>query len=492
MKSVPPHYRETPLVKTKIVATVGPACWERSQLANLLLAGVDVFRLNFAHGEHDRLGDIVSSIRAISRELGRPIGILADLAGPKIRLGQLAGDQLDCAIGDRFEFVRGDESKAPHQLTCTYPSLIDDVRENDLILLADGSVGMRTIEKVDNGNRLICVVEQPGIIRSRQGINLPGVALSTPCLTEKDRKDLIWGLDNEIDYIGLSFVRSANDIRILREQMADHSSKFTPHIVAKIEKLEAISDLEQILEETDAVMVARGDLGVEVDLPRVPILQKQIIRLCNRNRVPVITATQMLDSMQQQAMPTRAEVSDVANAILDGSDAVMLSGETAVGKYPIKAVEMMSRIAIEAERLVLVNPEVDHEEEVRHRARQITEAVTLGAGKAAQFIAADLIVVCSHTGKAALAMSKQRLPVPIVALSDLPETARRMCLYWGVTSLESNVVQKPPAELRQFIVDWGLNEKVLLPGSKIVIISGSRWSNENHDMMLVHAVPSEL
>ncbi|MEX0728129.1 MAG: pyruvate kinase [Planctomycetaceae bacterium] len=484
------RYHETPLVKTKIVATVGPACWELAQLSALVHAGVDVFRLNCAHAEHDRLSDIVASIRQVSRELDRPIGILADLAGPKIRLGRLAGDQIDCVMGEQFEFIRGEESDRERGLTCTYSSLIDDVKQHDLLLLADGTVTMRVVEKPDDGDRLVCVVERPGIIRSRQGINLPGVTLSTPCLTEKDGADLIWALEHDVDYIGLSFVRSANDIRILRQTMTDHKPSFMPHIIAKIEKLEAVRDLEQILDEADAVMVARGDLGVEVDLPRVPILQKQIVRLCNQHRVPVITATQMLDSMQLQEMPTRAETSDVANAILDGSDAVMLSGETAVGKHPIKAVEMMSRIAMEAERLVVTNQQVDRESDVRHRAREITEAVSLGAGTAAQFIGADLVVVCSHTGKAALAMSKQRLPVPVVALSDLPETARRMCLYWGVTAIESDVVQKSPADLRKFIVDWGLQEKVLAAGSKIVMISGSKWSSENHDMMLVHAVPS--
>ncbi|MDA0833848.1 MAG: pyruvate kinase [Planctomycetota bacterium] len=491
MNSSLKRYQETPLVKTKIVATVGPACWNLTQLTELVKAGVDVFRLNCAHGEHAKLTEIVASIREASRELDRPIGILSDLAGPKIRLGELVGDQIDCLMGEQFEFIRGEQSASARQLTCTYSSLIDDVKQHDLLLLADGTVGMRVVEKVDNGNRLVCEVERPGTIRSRQGINLPGVVLSTPSLTEKDCEDLAWALDHEIDYVGLSFVRSANDIRLLRQKMTDHKPRFIPHIVAKIEKLEAFRELEQILDETDAVMVARGDLGVEVDLPRVPILQKQIIRLCNQRRVPVITATQMLDSMQVQEMPTRAEASDVANAILDGSDAVMLSGETAVGKHPVKAVEMMSRIAMEAERLVVANQDVDHDEDVRHRAREITEAVTLGAGTAAQYIGADLVVVCSHTGKSALAMSKQRLSVPVVALSDLPETARRMCLYWGVTAIESKVVQKSPTELRRFIVDWGLHENVLAAGSKIVMISGSRWSSENHDMMLVHSVPAD-
>ena len=328
-------YAEGSLVKTKIVATVGPASASYEKLTELVLAGVDVFRLNFAHGTYEWFDQVVGWIRQVSAKLDQPIAILADLAGPKIRLGELPPEGIRCRQGARMEFVHHPEPGRLDQFTCTYESLIDDLRPGDRVLLADGSVSLRVIEQDSQAGVVVCEVVQPGLVRSRQGVNLPGAVLSTPSVTEKDQQDLTWALDHEIDYIGLSFVRSAEDIRNLKKRISMHPTKTPPWIVAKIEKPEAIANLEQIVIETDAVMVARGDLGVEADIFRVPALQKQIIRLCNEHRTPVITATQMLDSMQKNEIPTRAEASDVFNAVLDGTDAVMLSGETAAGDYPM-------------------------------------------------------------------------------------------------------------------------------------------------------------
>ncbi len=483
------RYTEKPLVKTKIIATLGPASGTAERLRDLVIAGVDLFRLNFAHGTHEWLHQIVRMIRETSAELKQPIGILGDLSGPKIRLGELADDSLLCQEGAEFEFLRDAEPTRPDQLTCTYDKLIDDVGVDDRILLADGIVAMRVLERDVAAGRIRCVVERPGTIRSRQGINLPGVMLSTPSLTEKDREDLAWAVAHELDYVGLSFVRSADDIRLLQQAIEDHQADTPPRIVAKIEKMEAITDLEQIIEAADAVMVARGDLGVEVDIAQVPILQKRIIRLCNRSRIPVITATQMLDSMQNNEFPTRAEASDVANAVLDGSDAVMLSGETAIGLYPVDAVAMMSRIALEAERLVAATDSSHAESPSRKLANRVTEAVTLGAGAAAEKLEADLIVVATHSGRTAMAVSKQRNSVPIVALSDRPDTTRRMCLYWGVTAVETSAVHDPPEKLLRFVVDWGKKEKVIESGSRLVLVASSNWSADGHDLMLVHVVP---
>ncbi|MBW3540240.1 MAG: pyruvate kinase, partial [Planctomycetes bacterium] len=396
------RYTEKPLVKTKIVATVGPSCASPDKLRELIQAGVDLFRLNFAHGQHEWLAEVVRDIRNVSEELERPIGILGDLSGPKIRLGELPEEGVHCHVGEHFQFVSdAGDSDGKTKLTSTYEDLVDDLRPGDRVLLADGTVAMRVIGRHEHEGRVVCVVEQPGIIRSRQGINLPGVHLSTPALTDKDLDDLAWAVEHAVDYVGLSFVRSAADIRLLRAAIAERGARNPPHIVAKIEKMEAISELDDILEETDAVMVARGDLGVEVDIARVPALQKRIIRLCNQHRIPVITATQMLDSMQENELPTRAEASDVANAVLDGSDAVMLSGETAIGKYPTEAVAMMSRIALEAERLVRSTPQGDFDSLPHTRATLVTEAVTLGAGAAAEHLSADLIAIATHTGKTA-------------------------------------------------------------------------------------------
>ena len=482
-------YTEQPLVKTKIIATVGPACATQQQLKELALAGVDIFRLNFAHGNHDWLADVVQAIRDVSRELKRPIGILGDLSGPKIRLGLLPEDGLCCMNGGIFEFVDSPDPDDPTKLTCTYDQLIDDLQVGDRLLLADGIVAMRVLEKHEKERRVKCVVEQPGCIRSRQGINLPGVNLSTPCLTEKDYADLKWGTAQGLDYLGLSFVRKAEDVLQLREAIAACNTEFPPSIVAKIEKYEAIEDLERILQLTDAVMVARGDLGVEVDLPRVPILQKQIIEQCKEYRIPVITATQMLESMHTSELPTRAETSDVANAVLDGSDAVMLSGETAIGSYPVAAVSMMSRICLEAEKLVTPRLVVEKLIDPDRHPTFVTEAVTLGAGAAAEHLDADLIVVATHSGRTALALSKQRQQVPILALSDLPTTARRMCLMWGVTPLETEAVHLPSDRMLHHIVDWGKKQGILSSGSRLVLVGQTDWAEAGHDLMLVHVVP---
>lgn len=476
-------------VKTKIIATVGPASAKPEMLRELVVAGVDVFRLNFAHGSHEWLAEIIAAIRNVSTELHRPIGILADLAGPKIRLETLPDDHIYCGAGEEFEFARQADPNFPRRLTCTYQPLVDELRVDDRVLLADGTVSMRVVSKHSAEGRVVCVVEQPGDIRSRQGVNLPGVALSTPSLTEKDRDDLTFALQQELDFIGLSFVRSAEDIRLLRTAITFLRPKYSPQIVAKIEKMEAVGQLDEILQLTDVVMVARGDLGVEVDLALVPILQKRIIRLCNQHRIPVITATQMLDSMTHNSRPTRAEAADVANAVLDGSDAVMLSGETAVGEYPVAAVTTMNRIAQEAERMLPSVSQADTHSAARSRALAVTEAVVLGAGSAADKLDADLIVVASRSGRTAMAVSRQRNRVPVLGLSDRAESARRMCLYWGVRPLQTELVDAPPQTLLNFVVDWGRREGVLKSGSKLVLVASTNWSAEGHDLLLVHSIP---
>lgn len=476
-------------VKTKIIATVGPACETAEGLEALVKAGVDLFRLNFAHGSHEWLGGILDAIRAVSKKLERPIGVLGDLSGPKIRLEELAGGSIQCRTGERYEFVRTADPSRPHALTCTYEKLVDELEVDDRLLLADGAVTMHVVETSPAEGRVTCVVDQPGEIRSRQGLNLPGVNLSTPSLTAKDRDDLAWAIEHELDFVGLSFVRSPDDVRLLREAIAAFQPARPPQIVAKIEKMEAVSQLDRILEEADAVMVARGDLGVEVDLAMVPIFQKRIIRLCNSHRIPVITATQMLDSMQNHSRPTRAEAADVANAVLDGADAIMLSGETAIGKFPVEAVTTMNRIAHEAERILPPVRHTDPHTQARSRALAVTEAVTLGAARAAEHLAADLIVVATRGGRTALALSRQRSHIPILGLTDNPAAARRMCLYWGVTPLLTGMVNSTPHEVLKFVVDWSRRQNVLHSGSKLVLVTSTNWSAEGHDMLLVHAIP---
>lgn len=477
------------IVKTRIIATIGPASESTDMLRQLVVSGVDIFRLNFAHGSHAWLSDLVRKIRQISAELDCPVGILGDLSGPKIRLGEIAGGEVLCNEGAEFRFIRGELSVDPATLTCTYEPLIDDVKPGDRILLADGTVAMVVIEKNPEAEWIRCIVSQAGKIRSRQGVNLPGVALSTPSVTTKDQKDLEWALQNQLDFIGLSFVRQAEDICSLQRLIRSHHPKVVPLVVAKIEKSEAISDLENILDATDAVMVARGDLGVELEISRVPILQKQIIRRCNELRIPVITATQMLDSMQSNEIPTRAEVTDVANAVIDGTDAVMLSGETAIGAHPLQCVRMMDRIASEAETLVTaVTPGAIRDDEPR-RARPITEAVTRGTIAAAEYLQADLIVVATVTGRTALALSRMRSKVPVLAFTDKEEIARRMCLYWGVTPILNRAVQQSADALLKYVISWGQKNELLRSGSKLIIVGHADWLGETHDLMMVHVVP---
>lgn len=482
------QYHESVLAKTKIIATVGPASESAEQIRELVEAGADLFRLNFAHGDHRWLEGILKNIRQVSKELGRSIAVLGDLSGPKIRLGELPEEGFCCQAGGRFEFIRHPDPGDPTRLTCTYGSLIDDLQPGDPVILADGTVHMRVVEKPEGEDKVVCIVEQAGCIRSRQGINLPGAKLSTPCLTDKDREDLAWALTNRLDFIGLSFVRSASDIDLLNEAIDAHNPEYRPSIVAKIEKTEAIADLEGILDRTDAVMVARGDLGVEADIATVPLLQKDIIRRCNQRRIPVITATQMLDSMHTSELPTRAEASDVANAVLDGTDAVMLSGESAIGQNPRKAVSTMSRICHEAEQFIKSHSadEVSHPSSTR--ATAITEAVTLGAFMAAEKLNANMIAVATHSGRTAMALSKQRSQVPIVALTDNYHTAQKMCLYWGVIPIYTQVVGKTPERLLQYVLEWSTEHNLLKSGDRVIVLGSTQWTEPGQNMMQVHAV----
>lgn len=485
----PGTYCEHRLTRTRIIATVGPACATREALRDLILAGADIFRLNFAHGSHTWLSSIVFMVRSLEEELGRTVALLGDLSGPKIRLGTLPPDGVHCPLGAEFTFVRGREPQAPHELFCTYEPLVDDVRPGDRILLADGTVAMRVLSKDPAAGWARCTVEVAGVIRSKQGVNLPGVVLSTPSLTDKDRSDLAWALKEGIDFIGLSFVRSATDIHQLRDAMSSVPEDDRPAIVAKIEKPEAVTDLEAIVDATDAVMVARGDLGVEVDIVQVPAIQKRIIRLCNQKRVPVITATQMLDSMQRNELPTRAEASDVANAVLDGTDAVMLSGETAAGDYPRQSVVMMSRIIGVAEPLLPDRREVEDRSHHSNQALAVTEAVAIGAVATAEKLNARLIAIGTVSGRAVMAVSKERSRVPVLAICATPRIARRISLLWGVTPMVADRCSLTADDLSSVATEWGRREGVLDSGDAVVIVASSRWTARGHDAMLVHSVP---
>jgi pyruvate kinase len=328
--------------RTKIVATVGPACRAPDRLAELATAGVDVFRLNMAHGtpaEHERE---VEDIRRISRDSGRPLGILVDLAGPKIRLGELFQEPTECTAGAEVQFIRGNRSPAANVFTSNYDQLIDELAVGNSVMLADGTVELHVVAK--DSAMVTCRVVMGGIVRGRQGINLPGARLSVPAMTNDDWTHAAWAAQQGVDFVSLSFVRSDREIGQLQTRLRELGSSAL--VIAKIEKREALDNLDAIVAASDGIMVARGDLGVETDVAEMPVAQKRVIRCCQKLMKPVIVATQMLDSMTRSNRPTRAEATDVANAILDGADACMLSGETAIGEFPRQTVEMMNRILL--------------------------------------------------------------------------------------------------------------------------------------------------
>jgi pyruvate kinase len=485
--------------RTKIVATVGPACRKEDQLTELTIAGVDVFRLNMAHAGPKEQDQVVASIRKVSKNLGRAIGILVDLAGPKIRLGEIAGGQRELREGESVRFVRGETAENPDDFVTTYDPLIDDLAVGNRVMLVDGTIGLRVEEKTADYAR--CIVTQGGLVRSRQGVNLPGVKLSVAAMSDEDWQNAAWAAEAAIDFVSLSFVRTPTEVRGLKEFLAARGSH--AKVVAKIEKQEALDQLEAIIDATDAVMVARGDLGVETDVAMMPIVQKRIVAMCRLYQKPVIVATQMLDSMQRETHPTRAEATDVANAILDGADACMLSGETAIGQHPRLAVEMMNRIARATEAhlnecatsplLAGVpiggQPAAFVDQRRAEGVLPITQAVVHGAARIAGDLSAKAIVVISHTGATALALCKLRGPTPILGVSDSEITLRQMCLYWGVLPLplplDGNV-----AETIGQVTHWGLKEGRCVTGDRLVFVAGSGLpiGVSGHNLALVHEV----
>ena len=488
------------LVRTKIVATLGPASSSEQAIGGLIQAGVDVFRLNMAHGTVAEHQETLDRIRRMSDELVRPVGVLVDLAGPKIRLGELPGGGVECVEGTRVRFVRGSGESTHDTYTTTYAPLVDELGPGDPVMLADGTVALVVEERRPDG--VVCRVVQGGALRSRQGVNLPGVKLSVAAMTSADWEHAEWAAGAGADFVSLSFVRSPVEVRLLKELLRTHGS--VARVVAKIEKREAVDAMEAIVEAADVVMVARGDLGVEIDVATMPMVQKRIIRVCQRFQKPVIVATQMLDSMQHSRRPTRAEATDVANAILDGADACMLSGETAIGDHPRLVVEMMRRIARATESQYLADRWLSLEE--RQRApwlaaavdavtpevtpeglHPITQAVVDGAGRIAADIGARLVVVASRTGVTAIARSKRRGAVPTVGVSDNVSTLRQMALYWGVTPLAGTVSTDVDA-LFAHVTAWGLAGGRLKKGDRIVFVAGVGFGTGGHNMALVKEV----
>jgi pyruvate kinase len=450
----------THLRRTKIVATIGPATSSPEVLRSLIQAGATTLRLNFSHGTHEDHQRSIRLIRQTSFELNQPVGILQDLQGPKIRLGRFEDGSIALQKGDRFILTSEIAPGTQERSSVTYDMLADEVPEGATILLDDGRVEMR-VEEVKSATReLHCSVTVGGVLSNNKGVNFPGVYLSIKALTEKDRRDLYFGLDQGVDWVALSFVRNPQDVLEIKE-LISNAGKNVP-VIVKIEKHEAIEEMDAILSICDGVMIARGDLGVELPAEDVPILQKRLIVTANRLGIPVITATQMLDSMAHSPRPTRAEVSDVANAILDGTDAVMLSNETAVGKYPIEAVKTMARIAERTEQEQLSRS-------VESSGRSIPNAISQAVSRIAEQLDAAAIMTLTKTGATARNVSKFRPQKPILAITPHVDVARQLQVVWGVRPL---LVLDLPSTGQTFQAALNVaQEKLLLNEGDLVVMT---------------------
>jgi pyruvate kinase len=434
-------------------------------MERLLCAGMDVARLNFSHGSHEAKAEIIVNLRALAMKLEKPIAILADLQGPKIRTGALAGGQaVDLRAGQKFTITTAKILGDSTRVNTTFLPLPREVGHGARILLSDGLIELRVVQV--RGQEVICEVVNGGVLGENKGINLPGVRLRVPALTPKDRVDLKFALKQQVNYVAVSFVRRPEDV-LLAKLLIKRAGYDTP-VIAKLEKPEAIENLDGILRAADAVMVARGDLGVEMNPERVPVVQKMIIARARECRRPVITATQMLESMTENPRPTRAEASDVANAIFDGTDAVMLSAETASGKYPVEAVSMMARIIEEAEGSIKEFPQPSSVQEKLKVAESVAELVC----HASRELHMRLIAVFTHSGFTARLVSRYRPLVPIVAFSPVAETRRRMALIWGVMPRNIPDVRKIDG-LASIAEERLLEEKLVRRGDVIAIVAGT-------------------
>lgn len=413
--------------KTKIVATVGPASSSKSILRELALSGVDVFRLNFSHGTHQQHQEVIERIRALNQELNTFVSVLQDLQGPKIRIEEVENNRVELKVGEILRITSEKVLGTNKKVSTSYRSLPQDVKLGDSILIDDGNLELKVVNKAEK--EIEAEVVHGGILRSRKGINLPSTHVSAPSLTQKDHEDLLFGLEMDVDWVALSFVRSSEDI-IQLKKIIEEQGKDTK-VIAKIEKPEAVSNIDEIIEVTDALMVARGDLGVEIPMERVPLVQKEIIKKCTLAAKPVIVATQMLESMIQNPRPTRAESSDVANAIMDGADAVMLSGETATGKYPVIAVKSMTKIIDSVEKNVLniyhKNLKTDHTSPTFYN-----DNVLMGACVIARDTCAKAISGITFSGYTAFALARHRPIADIFIFTENKKLLNQMSLIWGV------------------------------------------------------------
>jgi pyruvate kinase len=473
------------MLRTKIVCTLGPASSDEATMRAFIEAGMAVARVNFSHGEYGEHAQRIGMVRRLASEMGHAVAILADLQGPKLRVGRLPDQGISLVEGQSVTLVDSDASDEPGIIALPHPEVLRDAVDGERILLDDGLLELRVAGRSEEG--VLARVVTGGVLQSRKGLSLPHTSIKMPSVTDKDKADAAFALEQEVDYFGLSFVRCADDVRHLRDWLASKGAD-TP-IIAKIEKPEALDCIEEILEVSDGMMVARGDLGVEAPAEEVPIAQKLIIRACNKAGKPVITATQMLDSMIRNPRPTRAEASDVANAILDGSDAVMLSGETAVGRYAVAAVQTMARIAEVTERSM---PYAEWlERSFLAGSRSITDAISQVACEIASELGAQAIITSTTSGETAQQVASHRPATLIVAPTPVLATFRQLALVWGVKPLLVDRFTDTDA-MMVTVVDAARAQGVVKDGDLAIITAGVPLGGAGlTNMIKVHRVGEE-
>jgi pyruvate kinase len=471
--------------RAKIICTIGPACNHEAAMRDLLRLGMDIARLNFSHGTHEDHAHHIHRLRRAAAREGRTVCILQDLQGPKIRTGLLEDRKpVLLTSGSVVTITPQDTPGNATRISTTFPDLARELSPGARILLSDGLIELRV--RSIRGKDVLCEVINGGLLGEHKGINLPGVALSIPALTDKDRKDLEFGLSHGIDAVALSFVRTAADVTEVKKIIASRGSDIP--VIAKLEKPQAIDHLEEILEVADGVMVARGDLGVEMAPEKVPVIQKHVIRQAAAWRKPVITATQMLESMIENPRPTRAEASDVANAIFDGTDAVMLSAETASGKYPCESVSIMSRIVIEAEHNIGDLGQFRRRRE--HRGLSVAETICESIAHAAEDLPMGAIAIFTETGNTARMISKYRPAAPIYAFTHSVPVVQRMNLYWGIHPVRC--AQARSAEQMVTMAEQDLVSRGLLkPGDVLGVVAGTRQASGSTNLMRLHVVTEQ-
>lgn len=467
-----------------MICTIGPKSESKEMLSKLVDAGMNCVRCNFSHGDHAEQKARMELIREINKEKGTHVAVLLDTKGPEIRTHLFENGGVDLVAGQTVRVAMNEVLGTAEKFSITYPGLINDVEVGGTILVDDGYVTL-TVNELDTANQeIVCTVQNPAYIKDRRGINVPGAKLNMPFISEKDHADLVFGCEMEVDYVAASFVRRAEDVLAIREIFKQHGNTHT-QIIAKIENQEGVDNMDSILEVVDGIMVARGDLGVEVPAEDVPLIQKEIIAKCNAAGKIVVTATQMLESMQKNPRPTRAEVSDVANAIFDGSDAIMLSGESAAGQYPLEAVETMARIARRTEQAL------DHQEliarAIASSTRNVASAMGLAVADTVEDLGAKAVIACTQSGATARAISKYRPSAPVVAATSCEKTAASLALYWGVQPVVVAETSNTD-ELLETAAKVAEDFAGLEAGEIAVVTAGLPAGEGNTNLMKIHEV----